>query len=240
MAAPTRCASSQSRATSSPPRSASRTAALDRLSANGGRLTAALADHRASLGASLDNLAALNAALAAGKDDLATILDKGNPLIATLADLVGDHKAELDCDLKVLEIVVDHSSTPEQCRRAARAARPSRPKPSPVCGTRATSRPTESGCASANILQPMNPPKQFVPPRALPPVTGAPGCVSLVPPSGADYYAGLRRAVIGQSRDGSLRSVVSWPRVRPPSCFDLYERPCEHRRSVAARPAANS
>jgi phospholipid/cholesterol/gamma-HCH transport system substrate-binding protein len=165
---------------------ASRTAALDRISANGGRLTAAMANHRASLGASIDNLAALNSALAAAKDDVGVLLDKGAPLVKELADLIGNHKAELDCDLKVLEIVVDLSSTPEQvdglrglltwAPKAFAGVWDARDIEAEGVWVRVT---------TINSLE--NPPNQFIPPRPLPPVTAAPGCVSLVPPSGADY-----------------------------------------------------
>ena len=165
---------------------ASRTAALDRVAVNGGRLTAALADHRASLGASIDNLAALNAALAAGKDDLATVLDKGAPLIQELADLVGNHKAELDCDLKVLEVVVDLSSTPAQVD-GLRALLTFAPKAFAGVWDARDIEADGVWVRVSNIVDPNSPANQFVPPRPLPPVVGAPGCVSAVPPSGADY-----------------------------------------------------
>lgn len=166
---------------------ASKTEALDRLATNGGKLTSALANHRASLGASLDNLAALNSALANAKDDLATILVKGAPLVNQLANLVATHKTNLDCDLKVLEVVIDHATTPQN-----------------VDGLRAllTWAPVAfAGIWDARdieaegvwvrvgaIQSPIdNPPVQFNPPRALPPVVAAPGCTSGVPPSGVSY-----------------------------------------------------
>lgn len=166
---------------------ASRTEALDRISANGGRLTKALADHRASLGSSLDSLAALNDALATGKQDLGTILDKAAPLTKQLADLVGDHKAELDCDLKVLEVVIDHASTPinvDGLRALLTWA------PAAFAGIW-DSRDIEADGVWVRVGTIVNPtgnsPVQFVPPRALPPVVPAPACVSTIASSNLDY-----------------------------------------------------
>ncbi len=166
---------------------AAKTAALDRIAANGGRLTSVLATHRASLGASLDNLAALNAALAGAKDDLATLLVKGAPLTKQLADLVGNHKAELDCDLKALEVVIDHATTAKNVDglRALLTWAP------PAFAAVWDARDIEADgvwVRVGTVQSPLsNPPVQFNPPRALPPVLPAPGCVSGIPPSGVSY-----------------------------------------------------
>jgi phospholipid/cholesterol/gamma-HCH transport system substrate-binding protein len=166
---------------------ASRTAALDRISANGGRLTHTLAAHRGSLGEIVDNVAALNAALAAGKDDIATLLDKGSPLITQLADLVGAHKSDLDCDLHVLEVVIDRTTTPQNLT-GLRALLTWAPV---AFASVWDARDIESDgvwVRVGNITDPINdPPRQFVPPRALPPVIAAPACVTNIAPSGADY-----------------------------------------------------
>lgn len=168
---------------------ASRTAALDRISANGGRLTHVLAQHRASLGAVLDNLAQINAALAASKGDIATLLDQGTPLLSQLADIVGNHKAELDCDLKVLEVVVDHTSTPQQLAglRALLTWAPA------AFGAIWDTRDVEPDGVWVRVTPIQAPasdaPVQYNPPRALPPVVPAPNCVSSVPPSGAGSYS---------------------------------------------------
>jgi phospholipid/cholesterol/gamma-HCH transport system substrate-binding protein len=168
---------------------ASRTAALDRISANGGKLTHVMAEHRASLGAILDNLGQLNAALAASKGDIATLLDKGTPLLDQLADLVGNHKAELDCDLKVLEVVVDHTTTPQQLAglRALLTWAPA------AFGAIWDTRDIEPDGVWVRV-SPINAPEndkpiQYDPPRPLPPVVPSPACKSTVPPTGADYSA---------------------------------------------------
>lgn len=166
---------------------ASRTEALDRISANGGKLTRVLAEHRGSIGEIVDNLAELNRTFAASKDSTAALLDRGSPLLAQLAELVGKHKAELDCDLKVLEVVIDTATTPQQ-----------------VAGLRALltwapvafagvwdSRDLEAEGVWVRvgmITSPVdNPPVQFNPPRKLPPVIPAPACKSNIAPSSGDY-----------------------------------------------------
>lgn len=178
---------------------ASRTAALDRIATNGGRLTAALADRRASLGASIDNIAALNNALANAKGDLATVLDRGGPLATQVADLIAAHKAELDCDLKVLEAVVDLTTTPVK-----------------LAGLRALLTWAPVAFASVwdardveddgvwvrvgMVNSPVeNPPVFYDPPRPLPEVEPAPPCVSNVAPSGVDYTTGSTSAAAGSS-----------------------------------------
>jgi phospholipid/cholesterol/gamma-HCH transport system substrate-binding protein len=166
---------------------ASRTEALDRISANGGRLTHVLAEHRASLGAILDNLAQLNAALAASKGDIATLLDKGTPVLNQLADIVGNHKAELDCDLKVLELVVDHATTTQQLT-GLRALLTWAPVSFAAIWDTRDIEPDGVWVRVSPIQAPANDtPKQYDPPRPLPPVIPAPNCQSTVPPSGADY-----------------------------------------------------
>ncbi|MEY2471733.1 MAG: phospholipid/cholesterol/gamma-HCH transport system substrate-binding protein [Actinomycetota bacterium] len=181
---------------------ASRTEALDRISANGGKLTHVMAEHRASLGAILDNLAQLNAALAASKGDVATLLDQGTPLLNQLADLVGNHKAELDCDLKVLEVVVDHTSTPQQLA-GLRALLTWAPAAFGAIWDTRDIEPDGVWVRVSPIQAPENDkPKQYDPPRPLPPVVPAPNCVSTVPPSGADYSpknASKKPPIDGQS-----------------------------------------
>jgi phospholipid/cholesterol/gamma-HCH transport system substrate-binding protein len=166
---------------------ASRTEALDRISANGGKLTHVMAEHRASLGAVLDNLADINAALAASKGDIATLLDEGTPLLNQLADIVGNHKAELDCDLKVLEVVVVHASTDKQVA-GLRALLTWAPAAFGAIWDTRDIEPDGVWVRVKPIQSPVNDtPKQYDPPRPLPPVVAAPDCQSTVPPSGADY-----------------------------------------------------
>lgn len=169
---------------------ASRTAALDRIATNGGKLTAALADHRASLGESIDNLAALNDALADAKGDLGTVLVKGAPLLKQVADLVAAHKNELDCDLKVLEVVIDTATTPVKLAGLSALLTWAPPAFGAVWDARDLE--AEGIWVRVGMIQsPLtNPPVFFNPPRALPIVEPAPACNSTLKASGVDYKPG--------------------------------------------------
>ena len=106
---------------------AARTEALERLAVNGTRVTRAFAAHQGSLGAALTDLREISESLRNAKGDTAVLLTRGRQLVDQLGSLIANHKAELDCDLKVLELIVDRTSTPvKRCRaagtRALRAA----------------------------------------------------------------------------------------------------------------------
>jgi phospholipid/cholesterol/gamma-HCH transport system substrate-binding protein len=202
---------------------ASRTEALDRISANGGRLTHALAEHRGSLGEVIDNLADLNAALAASKGDVATLLDKGSPLLAQLAGLVGKHKAELDCDLKVLEVVVDHTSTP-QIVAGLRALLTWAPVAFGAIWDTRDIEPDGVWVRVSPINAPVSDtPKQFDPPRPLPPVIPAPNCASTIAPSAAFVSNAAQKpqapidgagATAGLVLAMAAAALVLWPATR--------------------------
>jgi phospholipid/cholesterol/gamma-HCH transport system substrate-binding protein len=181
---------------------ASRTAALDRIATNGGKLTAALADHRASLGATIDNLAALNNALANSKDDLITALTSGSPLLQQVADLVGNHKAELDCDLRVLETVIDTATTPVKLKGLGALLTYA---PVAFAGVWDARDLEAEGIwvRVGMITDPLDhPPVSFTEPRPLPAVVPAPACVSHVPPSGVNYTPGATASAQSDTAPG--------------------------------------
>ncbi len=169
---------------------ASRTEALDRISANGGRLTHVLAEHRGALGATIDNLAELNAALAASKDDIATLLEQGGPFIEQVAGLVAKHKTDLDCDLRILEVIVDHTTTPRVVAGLSALLTWAPPAFAGIWDTRDIE--AEGVWVRVGFITAPtdNPPKQFAEPRPLPPVVPAPGCDSTIAPSVASYSTG--------------------------------------------------
>ena len=129
-----------------------------------------LAEHRASLGACSTTSPQINAALAASKGDIATLLDEGTPLIDQLADLVGNHKAELDCDLKVLEVLVDTATTPRQLA-GLRALLTWAPAAFGAIWDTRDLEPDGVWLRVSPIQAPLNDqPVQYNPPRLLPPV----------------------------------------------------------------------
>ena len=85
---------------------ASRTEQLDRLAENNTRLTRVLADHRLSIGDSLENLRAVGESLRAARGDLELLLRDGPQFLQRTADLVADQKQNLDCLLTDLAPVL--------------------------------------------------------------------------------------------------------------------------------------
>lgn len=92
---------------------ASRTEQLDRLAENNTRLTRVLADHRLSVGRSLENLRAVGESLRASKGDLQALLRDGPEFLRTTADLVADEKQHLDCLLTDLAPVLRVAASQE-------------------------------------------------------------------------------------------------------------------------------
>jgi phospholipid/cholesterol/gamma-HCH transport system substrate-binding protein len=93
---------------------AERTEALDRLATNNTRLTRVVTEHRKSLGQAVSDLRQVADSLDAAKGDVSVLLDRGARLLGQTADIVSRQKGNLDCTLKVLELVVDRTTTPEQ------------------------------------------------------------------------------------------------------------------------------
>src|SRR5438270_11201860 len=88
-----------------------RSAALDRLSTNNTRLTHVFTEHSNSLSQSVSDLRNIADSLKNARGDTTILLQRGSLLLGTAADLVAKHKADLDCDLKTLELVTDVTTT---------------------------------------------------------------------------------------------------------------------------------
>lgn len=165
---------------------AARTAALDRLLTNNTRLTATLTAERGSLGRSLTDLSTLAAALRSSSGSTTLLLDRGSQLLDHASALVAANKANLDCDLKVLERLIDLSSTDRRLAGLAATL---------DLGPRAFSSPWDTRDVEADgvwvrvgtVNNSTNPPQQFVPPKTLPAVRAVPTCRSSLPASGGDY-----------------------------------------------------
>ena len=89
-----------------------RTATLDRLATNNTRLTHVFAEHRDAFGRSLTDLREVADSLRNARGNTSVLLARGAELLDQAAALVRAHKADLDCDLKTLEIVTDITTTP--------------------------------------------------------------------------------------------------------------------------------
>lgn len=178
---------------------ASRSEVLDRLATNNTRLTRVVTEHRSSLGQSLTDVRELAETLRTSSGDTTTLLDEGSDLMGRLADLVAKHKGNLDCDLKTLELLGDHTTTPERLRGLAALL---------DVGPRAFAGVWDSTDIDQNgnlwvrvgfVSQEENPPKQFTPPHELPKAPTVQPCTSPLRPvgvaGGAD--AGLRATETG-------------------------------------------
>jgi phospholipid/cholesterol/gamma-HCH transport system substrate-binding protein len=168
---------------------AARTDTLDRLAENNTRLTRVVTEHRGSLGQSLTDLREVAASLRAAKGDVAVLLDRGSVLLAQTADLVARNKGNLDCDLKILERVIDITSD-DRSQAELRALLD--------IGPRAYAGVWDSRDVEAdgvwirvgNISNGANPPRQYLPPKERPAVAQVQPCLSPLRATGIDYRPG--------------------------------------------------
>lgn len=166
---------------------AARTEALDRLAVNSTRLTRVVAENRGAFGQSLTDLRQIAATLRAANGDTRVVLERGSALLGRTADIVAARKAELDCILKGLEVVVDETTTPARLAglRALLTI-----GPDAFAGVW-DSRDVESDGSWVRVGFLSNPtadkPDQFVPPKNLPAVQVPGACVASFSTTGVDY-----------------------------------------------------
>ncbi len=156
---------------------AERTDVLDRLAVNSTRLTRVMAEHRGSFGRSVSDLADLAESLRRSGDDLAVVLDQGSRLITEAADLVGGQKANLDCILSDLEVVLGEATTPERLA-GLRTLLQVGPRAFGNVFRTLDEEPDGPWVRVGIILNPENPSQQYVPPKSLPEVPPVPACDS--------------------------------------------------------------
>jgi phospholipid/cholesterol/gamma-HCH transport system substrate-binding protein len=172
---------------------ATRTDALDRLADNGTQLTHVVAEHRGSLAQSLTDLRNVADSLRNAKGDVGVLLDRGALLLTQVAGVVANQKANLDCDLKTLELVIDSATTPARVAGLRALLRVG-----PVAFGRVwdardvdTTGPFPGVWVRVGfVANPIhNPPPQFAPAKDVPPVKAVPACGSPLRPSGVNYTA---------------------------------------------------
>lgn len=169
----------------------SRTDALDRLATNNTRLTHVVTEHRDSLGASLSDLRAVADSLKNARGDTSILLDRGAVLLSETADLVAKHKADLDCDLKTLEIVTDVTNTPARLDELSYMLDQAEPAFNELVDASEirqgpVGRPGR-WLRVGLMTNPQNPPPEFVPAKLLPVPKAVPACSSPLRPAGIDY-----------------------------------------------------
>ena len=156
---------------------AAKTEALDRLAVNNTRLTSVMTDHRDDLASSIASLRALSETLKTSRGDTGLLLDRGSQLLTQTADLVAAEKANLDCDLKILEQLIDETTTPRR-QAELRALLEVGPRAFAGLYDSIDLEPDGPWIRVGNISNDVNPPAQYLPPRTLPPVQAVAACAS--------------------------------------------------------------
>ena len=179
---------------------ADKTQLLDSLSANATRLTHTVTEHRDSISSAVSDLAALSESLRSVEPDTKVLLDRGTELLGQTADLVGDVKGNLDCVLHDLDDVVNVTATNQNLDTLGYTL----DNLPTALGYVWMTRDNEPGglWVRVNLLvNPDNPPKQYVPPTDLPAVPEIPPCVSTLRSGGVRYdEAGTAGPVIAAAR----------------------------------------
>jgi hypothetical protein len=175
-----------------------RTAVLDRLATNNTRLTHVVTEHSDSLAQSVSDLRNIAESLKNARGDTTILLQRGSQLLGTAADLVAKHKADLDCDLKTLELVTDVTTTDHNLQglQTVLSAAPvafgdlwdaSDVDPIPGYPSDPVSPVKRWVRIGLKVNPGYNPAPQFVPPHVLPPVAEVPACVSPLHADAPDY-----------------------------------------------------
>jgi len=175
-----------------------RTAVLDRLATNNASLTHEFTEHSQSLSNSVADLRQVAESLKNARGDTTLLLQRGSQLLGTAADLVAAHKADLDCDLKTLELVTDVTTTPHNLQglQTVLSAAPvafdelwdaSDVDPIPGYPTDPISPVSRWTRVGFVVNTTYNPAPQFVPPKVLPSVVQVPACVSPLHPNAGDF-----------------------------------------------------
>src|SRR3954451_9204444 len=175
-----------------------RTAVLDRLATNNTRLTRVFTEHSGSFSQSVSDLRQIADSLKNARGDTTVLLQRGAQLLGTAADLVAAHKADLDCDLKTLELLTDITTTDHNLQglQTVLTAAPvafgdlwdaSDVDPIPGYPSDPVSPVNRWVRVGFKVNPGYNQAPQFVPPHELPPVAEGPACVSPLHASAPDY-----------------------------------------------------
>ncbi len=178
---------------------ADKTELLDSLSANATRLTHTVTEHRGSISSAVSDLAALSESLRSVDPDTKVLLDRGTELLGQTADLVSDVKGNLDCVLSDLDDVINVTTTNKNLD-SLRYTLENLPT---GLGYVYMTRDTQPGGLWVRvnlIVNPDNPPQQYVPPTDLPAVPEIPPCVSTLSTGGVRYDATSTGPVVAPAR----------------------------------------
>ncbi len=168
---------------------ADRTELLDSLSSNATRLTHTVAEHRDSISSAVSDLADLSESLRSAEPDTKVLLDRGTELLGQTADLVDDVKGDLDCVLSDLNDVIDVTTTDANLDNL-RYTLDNLPTSLGYVFMTRDDGPGGLWVRVNLLVNPENPPTQYVPPHSLPAVPEIPACVSTLSSGGASFDSG--------------------------------------------------
>lgn len=180
---------------------AERTELLDRLATNNTELTRTVTEHRGSLGSSLTDLRLVAGQLRESKAEVELLLERGAAFLGQTADVIARQKGNIDCSLKILEQLVDETTT-KQRLDGLRTLLDFGPL---AFGRVYDARDLEADGAWLRVgfvANNTNAPPQFVPPKTPPSVRPIPPCVSPLRAAGVDYRPGM--ALVGGQQAASL------------------------------------
>ena len=191
---------------------AERTEVLDRLATNNTRLTSVFTDHRRSLGQTLVDLRQVADSLKNAKGDVNVLLERGSRLLGQAADVVSNQKGNLDCTLKVLELVLDRTTPPEELAYLRALLRVGPTAFAQLWDTRdvETTGPYPGVWVRVGFIAnpTYNPPAQYVPPRTLPAAAQPAACASTLAPSGSYRPTAAPSGGSGLAATGGSAAVV--------------------------------
>ena len=156
---------------------AAETELLDRLAVDNTRLTRVFTEHRGDLASTLASLRQVSETLKTSRGDTSLLLDRGSVLLTELSALVASQKANLDCDLGVLDQLLDETTTPRRLAEL-RALLEIGPRAYAQFYDTIDLEPDGPWIRVGNIANDENLPAQYVPPRELPPVAAVQACSS--------------------------------------------------------------
>lgn len=162
---------------------ATKSAQLDRLFENQTRLTRVVAEHRGSLGQSLTDLRLVADELEKVSGGTQILLDRGSRFLGQTADLVANQKRNLDCTLRILEVVVDETTTPRRLEEL-RTLLDKAPTAFKQLEDATDIEPNGRWIRVGNIANPQNKPQQYNPPKPIPEAPTVDDCVSALRAAG--------------------------------------------------------
>ena len=165
---------------------AEQTELIDSVAESNTRLTRVVTEHRDSLGQSITDLRALAESLRNARGDTSVLLERGSRLMGQASELVANQKGNLDCVLSDLEAVIRLTTTPDQLQ-GLRTLLEVGPRAYDNVYRALEQQPDGPWIRVGSLVNPVNPPPQYVPPRNEPVPPEVQPCQSPLRPARLDF-----------------------------------------------------